>query len=60
MSRPATLGWVYAEEKRWREARGEFERALKSNADDEGALYGLAEAQREMRDYSGAEGTLRA
>jgi len=55
----SNLGWVYAEEKNWREAREEFERALKINANDEGALYGLAEAQREMRDYSAAEGTLR-
>lgn len=55
----SNLGWVYAEEKKWREARDQFEQALKSNPNDEGALYGLAEAQREMRDYSAAEGTLR-
>ena len=54
----SNLGWVHGEEKKWREARGEFEQALKLNPNDEGALYGLSQAQRDLRDYSGAEGTL--
>ncbi|HKA32775.1 MAG TPA: tetratricopeptide repeat protein [Candidatus Binatia bacterium] len=55
----SNLGWVYADQKKWREARAEFEQALKANPSDEGALYGLSQAQREMRDYSAAEGTLK-
>lgn len=55
----SNLGWVHAEEKKWPEARAEFEQALKLNPNDEGALYGLSQAQRDLRDYSGAEGTLR-
>lgn len=52
-------GWAYAEQKKWREARADFEQALKVNADDEGALYGLSQALREVRDYAGAEQALR-
>jgi len=55
----SNLGWVHAEKKNWAEARAEFEQALKANPNDEGALYGLSQAQRMMRDYSGAEGTLK-
>ncbi|HEY2991025.1 MAG TPA: tetratricopeptide repeat protein [Candidatus Binatia bacterium] len=52
-------GWVHAEEKKWHEARADFEQALKFNPKDEGALYGLAQAQRAIRDYAGAETTLK-
>ena len=52
-------GWAYAEQKKWREARADFEQALKFNPDDEGALYGLSQALREVRDYAGAEQALR-
>ncbi|MBI3001990.1 MAG: tetratricopeptide repeat protein [Deltaproteobacteria bacterium] len=52
-------GWVFAEQRRWREARGDFERGLKLNPRDEGALYGLSQALREARDYAGAEQALR-
>ena len=52
-------GWAYAEQEKWREARADFEQALKFNPDDEGALYGLSQALREVRDYAGAEQTLR-
>jgi Tfp pilus assembly protein PilF len=56
----SNLGWVHYEEKKWREARADFERALKSKPNDEGALYGMSQAQRELRDYAGAESTLKA
>jgi len=56
----SNLGWIHAEEKKWREARADFERALRSNPNDEGALYGLSQAQREARDYAGAETTLKS
>jgi tetratricopeptide (TPR) repeat protein len=56
----SNLGWIHAEEKKWREARADFERALKSSPGDEGALYGLSQAQREVRDYAGAERTLKS
>lgn len=52
-------GWVFTEQKRWREARGDFERGLQLNPRDEGALYGLSQALREARDYAGAEQALR-
>lgn len=52
-------GWVFAEQRRWREARGDFEQGLKLNPRDEGALYGLSRALREARDYAGAEQALR-
>jgi tetratricopeptide (TPR) repeat protein len=53
-------GWIYAEQKNWREARAAFERALTYNSKDEGALYGLSQALREVRDYAGAEKALKA
>jgi Tfp pilus assembly protein PilF len=56
----SNLGWIHAEEKKWREARADFEQALRSNPGDEGALYGLSQAQREVRDYAGAEKTLKS
>ncbi len=48
-------GWVFAEQKKWLEARRDFERALQLNAHDDGALYGLSQALREARDYAGAQ-----
>ena len=52
-------GWVYVEQKRWREAREDFEQALKSDPQDEGALYGLSQVLKEARDYAGAAQALR-
>lgn len=52
-------GWAYVEQRKWREARADFEQALKVNPDDEGALYGLSQALREVRDYAGAGQALR-
>jgi Tfp pilus assembly protein PilF len=51
-------GWIYAEQNRWSEARRDFERALKINPSDDGALYGLAQSLREVRDYAGAQEVL--
>lgn len=51
-------GWIYAEQNRWSEARRDFERALKINPTDDGALYGLAQSLREVRDYAGAQEVL--
>lgn len=53
-------GWVHAQQRRWREARRDFEQALKIDLHDEGALYGLAQALKEERDYAGAEKALRS
>ncbi|MBI1993178.1 MAG: tetratricopeptide repeat protein [Deltaproteobacteria bacterium] len=53
-------GWVYVEQKRWREAREDFEQALKSDPQDEGALYGLSQVLKEARDYAGAAQALRS
>jgi tetratricopeptide (TPR) repeat protein len=53
-----TRGGIFAEQNRWPEARRDFERALKINPADDGALYGLAQALREARDYGGAQKAL--
>jgi len=53
-----TRGGVYAEQAKWPEARRDFEQALKLNANDDGALYGLSQAFREAREYAGAQGAL--
>jgi len=53
-----TRGGILAEQNRWAEARRDFERALKLDPRDDGALYGLAQAMRETRDYAGAQKTL--
>lgn len=53
-------GWAYAEQKKWREARKDFEEGLKINSRDEGALYGLSRVLRETRDYGGAQRALRS
>ncbi len=52
-------GWVYLQQKKWREARNDFEQALRVNPHDEGALYGLSQVLREARDYAGAQKALR-
>jgi tetratricopeptide (TPR) repeat protein len=51
-------GWVFAEQNKWTQARRDFEQALKINPGDDGALYGLSQALREARDYSGAQRAL--
>ena len=51
-------GWTFAEQDRWSEARRDFEQALKINPQDDGALYGLSQALREVRDYAGAQEVL--
>jgi len=53
-----TRGGILAEQSKWTEARRDFEAALKVNPADDGALYGLAEARREARDYAGAQQAL--
>jgi len=53
-----TRGGIFAEQNKWAEARRDFEQALKINPADDGALYGLAQALREARDYSGAHKAL--
>lgn len=53
-------GWLYIEQKKWREARGDFEQALKINPHDAGALYGLSQVLKEARDYAGAQKALRS
>ena len=53
-------GGIFAEQDRWIEARRDFEAALKIDPRDDGALYGVAQALRESRDYAGAQQALRA
>jgi tetratricopeptide (TPR) repeat protein len=53
-------GGILAEQNRWPEARRDFEAALKIDPRDDGALYGVAQAMRESRDYAGAQQALRA
>jgi tetratricopeptide (TPR) repeat protein len=53
-----TRGGIFAEQDKWVEARRDFEQALKINPADDGALYGLAQALREARDYAGAQKAL--
>lgn len=53
-----TRGGIFAEQNKWAEARRDFEQALKINPADDGALYGLAQALREARDYAGAQKAL--
>jgi tetratricopeptide (TPR) repeat protein len=53
-----TRGGIFAEQDKWMEARRDFEQALKINPADDGALYGLAQALREARDYAGAQKSL--
>lgn len=53
-------GWAFAEQKKWSEARRDFEQGLKINPRDEGALYGLSRVLRETRDYGGAQQALRS
>ncbi len=51
-------GWILAEQGNWGEARGDFEAALKLDSRDDGALYGLSQSLREVRDYAGAQRAL--
>jgi Tfp pilus assembly protein PilF len=51
-------GWVFVEQQKWPRARRDFEQALAINPADDGALYGLSQALREARDYSGAQRAL--
>lgn len=53
-----TRGGILAEQGKWSEARRDFEAALKLDPRDDGALYGLSQARREARDYSGAQQAL--
>jgi Tfp pilus assembly protein PilF len=53
-----TRGGILAEQDKWVEARRDFEAALKLDPRDDGALYGLAQARRESRDYAGAQSAL--
>jgi len=53
-----TRGGIFAEQNKWAEARRDFEQALKITPADDGALYGLAQALREARDYAGAQKAL--
>jgi tetratricopeptide (TPR) repeat protein len=53
-----TRGGIRAEQNKWAEARRDFEAALRLDPRDDGALYGLAQALRESRDYAGAQGAL--
>jgi Tfp pilus assembly protein PilF len=53
-----TRGGILAEQDKWAEARRDFEAALKLDPRDDGALYGLAQARRESRDYAGAQSAL--
>ncbi len=52
-------GWVHFEERKWPEARQDFERALELDANDEAALHGLARVLKKTRDYRGSEAALR-
>lgn len=54
-----TRGWILAEQGKWGEARRDFETARKLDPRDDGALYGLSQALREVRDYAGAQRSLR-
>jgi len=53
-------GGILAEQNKWSEARRDFEAALKLDPQDDGALYGIAQAMRESHDYAGAQQALRA
>jgi tetratricopeptide (TPR) repeat protein len=53
-----TRGGIFAEQGKWPEARRDFEAALKLDPKDDGALYGLSQALREVRDYAGAQRAL--
>ena len=48
-------GWIYTEQEKWPEARGDFEQALKIDPQDQGALQGLARVLEKERDYAGAQ-----
>jgi tetratricopeptide (TPR) repeat protein len=48
-------GWIYTEQEKWAEARGDFAAALKIDSQDQGALQGLARVLEKERDYAGAQ-----
>jgi len=52
-------GWIFVEEGKWREARHDFEQALQLDAQDQGALQGMARVLEQERDYAGAQQILR-
>ena len=52
-------GWVHLEQEKWREARRDFEQALRLNPEDQGALYGMSRVLKQVRDYSGAQEALK-
>ena len=52
-------GWLYIAQKKWREARSDFEQALIIDPNDAGALYGMSQVLKEARDYAGAQEALR-
>ena len=52
-------GWIFVEQEKWTEARRDFEQALKIDAQDQGALQGLARVLEQEHDYAGAQRILR-
>ena len=48
-------GWIYAEQESWAQARGDFEEALKIDAQDQGALQGMALVLEKERNYAAAQ-----
>jgi tetratricopeptide (TPR) repeat protein len=51
-------GWIYAEQEKWAEARADFEAALKIDAEDQGALQGMALVLEKQRNYAAAQEVL--
>ena len=52
-------GWIYVEQEKWDQARGNFEAALTIDSQDQGALQGMARVLEHDRDYAGAQQVLR-
>jgi tetratricopeptide (TPR) repeat protein len=52
-------GWIFVEQEKWSEARRDFEQALRTDPQDQGALQGLARVLEQERDYAGAQRILR-
>ena len=48
-------GWIYAEQEKWAQARGDFEEALKIDPKDQGALQGMALVLEKERNYAEAQ-----
>jgi tetratricopeptide (TPR) repeat protein len=51
-------GWIYAEQEKWTEAGADFEAALKIDANDQGALQGMALVLEKQRNYAAAQDVL--